>query len=46
MQALAEWKKFQIKYEAASNDCQTTVSGVVKKTGEKFEATSTINLHV
>ena len=36
MQGLAEWKKFKIKNESASNDSQSTVSGVVKKTGKIY----------
>ena len=36
MQSLAEWKKFKIKNASASNDSQSTISGVVKKTGKIF----------
>jgi hypothetical protein len=37
MQCLAEWKKFQIKNSSATNDSQSTLSGVVKKTGKTTE---------
>ena len=36
MQSLVEWKKFQIKATSASNDSQSTTSGVIKKTGKSF----------